>query len=317
MKPFKDQGWQYYDRCKTIMYASKARGGRAFFVGIGSAVTPVSQAGSSSNPTESTISLDHSPPATDPSINSFGEIQMNNAIASLYAAQSQMKPTFPSFGHTGVMGDDGEVISVSSSSYGIKRSHESMTTSTPPSSQSFSPQPPPSVQSTSQSSNPSVSSIPLPSTSPPKKRSKGSKISNVIAPPSRAQKEKLTTALAVNGMQGTLNRMTDMLANVLDPNALATAFVSASQATPTTSSTSTSDTSMGTSQPPASGSSTASCDKRAALQHLRRDDNLTSDEKGRLLNIFTKNPDVVETYLEVLDDDVLRLSYVHELLKEI
>jgi hypothetical protein len=29
-----------------------------------------------------------------------------------------------------------------------------------------------------------------------------------------------------------------------------------------------------------------------------------------------KNPDVVETYLEVLDDDVLRLGYARELLRD-
>ena len=102
-----------------------------------------------------------------------------------------------------------------------------------------------------------------------------------------------------------------MLANVLDPNELASAFVSASA-----SSSSTSNTSMGPAQPPAAGSSTASSDKRAVLKHLKHDDGLTRDEKVRLLNIFTKNPDAVETYLEVLDDDVLRLGYARELLKD-
>ena len=53
------------------------------------------------------------------------------------------------------------------------------------------------------------------------------------------------------------------------------------------------------------------------LQHLKHDDGLTHDEKARLLNIFTKNPDAVETYLEVLDDDLLRLGYARELLKDI
>ena len=112
--------------------------------------------------------------------------------------------------------------------------------------------------------------------------------------------------------------MTDMLANVLDPNALATAFVtaSASQAAPASASaSSTCDTSMG--PPAAAGSSTASSDKRAVLQHLKHDDGLTHGEKARLLNIFTKNPDAIETYLEVLDDDELRLGYAHELLKDI
>lgn len=332
MRPFKNQGWLYYDRCKTIMYASKARGGRAFFAGIGSAVTPASS--SSSNiamaPVESTITIDHSALAMDPFGNSFGDIDnMTNAVASLYAAQSQLKPTFPPFGH-GVMGDDGEVISVSSSSHasGIKRSHDSMTTTStgiPPSSRSLSSQHPPSMQSTGPTSDPSIPSEfnLLPSSSPPKKRSKGSKIrEDVIAPPSREKKEKLTTAVAVNGMQGTINRMTDMLANVLDPNALATAFVnanasaSASASAPSTSSTST--TSKGPAQPPAAaGSSIASSNKRAVFRHLKHDDGLTHDEKARLLNIFTKDPDAVETYLEVLDDDVLRLGYAHELLKDI
>jgi hypothetical protein len=324
MKPFKNQGWSFYDRCKMIMYASKARGGRAFFAGVGSAVTPV--ASSSSNiataPAESTIPANHSAPAIDPLVNSFGDIHMTNAIASLYAAQSQVKPTFPPFGH-GVMGDDGEGISVSSSNYGIKRSHGSMTApSIPPSSSS---QPLPSVQSaglSGPSSDPSISSNALPpgppSPGPPKKRSRGSKISDVVAPPSRAQKEKMTAAVAVNGMQGTLNRMTDMLANVLDPNALATAFVtaSASQAAsaPASMSSTSADTSIG---PAAAGSSTASSDKRAVLQHLKHDDSLTRDEKARLLNIFTKDRDAVETYLEVLDDDMLRLAYARELLKDI
>jgi hypothetical protein len=52
------------------------------------------------------------------------------------------------------------------------------------------------------------------------------------------------------------------------------------------------------------------------LQHVKHDNGLTSDEKARLLNIFTKNPGAVETYLEVLDDDILRLGYAHELLKD-
>lgn len=312
MKPFKDQGWLYYDKCKTIMYASKARGGRAFFAGVGSAVTPTSSSSRkiATAPVESTIT-----PATDPFVNSF-----TNAVASLYAAQSQVKPTCLPLGHgvTG-MGDDGEVASVSSSSYGIKRSHDSMTTtSIPLSSRSLSSQPPPSMQSTSPSSDPSITSTgdPLPPTSPPKKRSRGSKNSDVIAPPSRAQKEKLTTAVAVNGMQGTINRMTDMLANVLDPNALATAFVTASASAPVSVSAS---STSGPAQllAAAAGSSTASSDKRAVLQHLKNDDALTLAEKARLLNIFTKNPDAVETYLEVLDVDVLRLGYVRELLKDI
>jgi hypothetical protein len=122
-------------------------------------------------------------------------------------------------------------------------------------------------------------------------------------------------------MQGTINRMTDMLATVLDPNALATAFVTASSSAvaPASASASSSDTSMGpgSAQPPAAaGSSTASSDKRAVLQHLKQDDGLSHVEKARLLNIFTKNPDAVETYLEVLDDDVLRLGYARELLKD-
>lgn len=248
---------------------------------------------------------------------------MTSAIANLYAtAQSQAKPTFPPFGH-GLMGDDGEVLSVSSSSYGInKRSHESMsTTSIPPSpsSQSLSSQPPPSsTQLTSPSSNPSNPSGPLPPTSPgpPKKRSRGSKTSDVIAPPSRKQKEKLTTAVAVNGMQGTINRMTDMLANVLDPNALATAFVTASASAPASTSSGPTHAHAAQLVPAAAGSSTALSDKRMVLQHLKRDDSLTHDEKARLLNIFTKNPDVVETYLEVLDDDVLCLGYARELLRD-
>ena len=52
------------------------------------------------------------------------------------------------------------------------------------------------------------------------------------------------------------------------------------------------------------------------LQHLKHDDSLTRDEKARLLSIFAKNPDVVETYLEMLDDDDLHLGYAHELLKD-
>ena len=328
MKPFKDQGWLYYDKCKTIMYASKAQGGRAFFAGVGSAITSASQASSSSKiatafTTESTISDDHGTPATDldPFIKNFGEIQnMTNTISSLYMTQSQLKPAFPLFGHAGIMGENGEVISVSSSSYSIKRSHDSMT-SISPSSQSLSSQPeqpqPTSMQSASPSPDPSISN-PLPPTSPLKKRSKGSKASNVIAPPTCTQKEKLTTAVAVNGMQGTINRMTDMLATVLDLNALATAFVAASASAPASvSQSSTSDTSMAPAQlPAAAGSSTAS-DKRAVLQHLKHNDNLTHEEKARLLNVFTKYPAAVETYLEVLDDDVLRLGYAHELLKDI
>ena len=132
------------------------------------------------------------------------------------------------------------------------------------------------------------------------------------------QKEKLTTAVAVNGMQGTINHMTDILATVLDPNALATAFVTASASAPASASqSSTFDTSMAPAQlPAAAGSSTASPDKHAVLQHLKHDDSLTHDEKACLLNVFTKNPEVVETYLEVLDDDVLRLGYACELLKD-
>ena len=325
MKPFKDQGWSYYDKCATIMYASKARGGRAFFVGLGA---PASSSSSNvaTTPMESTtISVDHGSPTymTDPLIDSFGEIHnISNTISSLYAAQSHAKPTFPHFGQAGgVMGDDGELVSVSSSSYGIKRSHDSMTTSISPSSQSLSSQPPPSMQSTGPSSDPSNPSEthPLPPTSPPKKRSRGSRTSDAIAPPSRAQKGKLTTAVAVNGMQGTINRMTDMLATVLDPNALATAFVSASASAPAASAptSTTPDTSMGPAHPPAAaGSSTAPSDKRVVLQHVKHDGDLAPDEKARLLNIFTKNPGAVETYLEVLDDDILRLGYAHELLKD-
>jgi len=330
MKPFKDQGWQYYDQCKTIMYASKARGGRAFFAGVGSTVdTPASTSSNPSNaipaPVESSIPIDPS------LINSFGDTEIHNTLNNLYhAAHTQARRTLlPPFGHaSGVMGDDGEVISISSSNYGLKRSHESMSTSTStsgiPQSLSSQPQAPPSTtQSTGLSSDPSIRVPgPLPPTSPPKKRSKG-KSKDLVAPPSRAQKEKITTAVAVNGMQGTINRMTDMLANVLDPNELAKAFVNASasasqgQDAASASASSTSDTSMGPPPPPAAaGSSTASTDKRAVLQHLRHDDDLTHDEKARLLNIFTKNPDAVETYLEVIDDDMLRLGYARELLKD-
>ena len=177
--------------------------------------------------------------------------------------------------------------------------------------------PPSSTQLTGPSSNPSDPSGPLPPTSPPKKRSRGSKTSDVIAPPSRTQKEKLTTAVAVNGMQGTINRMTDMLANVLDPNALATAFITASASAPVSMSLGPARAHAAQLAPAAAGSSTASSDKRMVLQHLKHDESLTHDEKVQLLNIFTKNPDVVETYLEVLDDDMLRLGYARELLKNI
>jgi hypothetical protein len=68
--------------------------------------------------------------------------------------------------------------------------------------------------------------------------------------------------------------------------------------------------------PAAAGSSTASSDKRTALQHLKHDDSLTRDEKACLLIFFTKNPDVVETYLEVLDDNLLCLDYLWEILKD-
>ena len=53
------------------------------------------------------------------------------------------------------------------------------------------------------------------------------------------------------------------------------------------------------------------------LQHLKHNDNLTHEEKACLLNVFTKYPAAVETYLEVLDDDVLRLGYARKLLKDI
>ena len=99
MKPFKDQGWLYYDKCKTIMYASKAQGGCAFFAGVGSAVTSASQASSSSNiatafTTESTISNDHGTPATDLDffIKNFGEIWSG----SLYLSE-RVKTTNPVF----------------------------------------------------------------------------------------------------------------------------------------------------------------------------------------------------------------------------
>ena len=168
------------------------------------------------------------------------------------------------------------------------------------------------MQSTGLSSDPSIPSDHLTPTSPPKKHSRGSKNSDVIAPPSRTQKEKLTMAVAVNGMQGTINRMTDMLANVLDPNALAIAFATASA-----SASSMSNSSMGPAQlPAAAGSSTASSDKRAVLQHLKHDDGLTHGEKARLLKNFMKNLDAVETYMEVLDDDALCLGFAQELLKD-
>ena len=54
----------------------------------------------------------------------------------------------------------------------------------------------------------------------------------------------------------------------------------------------------------------------AVVVDVVHNDSLTRDEKARLLSIFTKNPDVVETYLEVLDDDDLHLGYAHELLKD-
>jgi hypothetical protein len=238
MKPFKDQGWQYYDRCKTIMYASEARGGRAFFAGVGSTGTVDTPASTSSNPSNDIPAPVESSIPIDPSlINSFGDTEIHNTLNNLYhAAHTQARPTLlPPFGHaSGVMGDDGEVISISSSNYGLKRSHESMSTSTStsdiPQSLSSQPQAPLSTQSTGLSSDPSIRVPgPLPPTSPPKKCSTGKgKSKDVVAPPSRAQKEKITTAVAVNGMQGTINRMTDMLANVLDPNELAKAFVNAS-----------------------------------------------------------------------------------------
>jgi hypothetical protein len=106
-------------------------------------------------------------------------------------------------------------------------------------------------------------------------------------------------------MQGTINHMTDMLANVLDPNTLAAAFVTAS------ASASTSPT------PAVIGSSTSSSDKPVLLRHLKSDNGLTHSEKARLLNIFTKNPGAVEMYLELLDDDELRHGYAHELLKDV
>ena len=292
MKPFKDQGWPYYNKCKTIMYASKARGGRAFFAGMDNALAPV--ASSSGNittsmaPIASASSSNDSAGTTDTFVHSFERThRMSNMITSLYAAQSQANPTpfqVPSLSISHLMRDDEEPISISSSNYGVKRSHDSMTTtSDPPLSQSQSLSSQQSQPSAGPSSHPNISSNSPPS--PPKKRSKGSKTSdNVIVPPSRTQKEKVTAAVAVNGMQGTINRMTDMLANVLDPNALAAAFITASASTST---------------------ATSSSNKRAALKHLKHDNGLDHDEKARLLNIFTKNPEAAETYVELLDDDEL------------
>ena len=323
MKPFKDQGWLYYNKCKTIMYSSKARGGRAFFAGVGDAATLVASCSSniSMGPIASTSSSDDRAAASDVFVNSFGEMHtMTNVITSLHAAQSRVKlKPFPLFGVSHLTGDEGELLSISSSSYGVKRSHDSMTTTSGPlsqsllsqshSSQSPSFQPLPSSQlgtSTSPSSHPDIPANPLPPASPPKKRSKGTKISdNVVAPPSRAQKEKVTAAVVVNGMQGTIDRMTDMLANVLDPNTLAAAFVTAS------ASASTSPT------PAVIGSSASLSDKCVLLQHLKNDNGLTHSEKARLLNIFMKNPGAVEMYLELLDDDELCHGYAHELLKDV
>lgn len=205
-----------------------------FFCRVGSTTDTPASTNSNSNSSNTipvTVESTISTPATDPSVSSFKEIHnMTNTLNSLYrAAQSQAIPTLlpnlPPFGHaSSVMGDDGEVISISSSSYGMKRSHDSdsMTTSTSTSiPQSLSSQPQAPSTSTALSSYPSIPG-PLSPASPLKKCSKG-KSKDVIAPPSRAQKEKITTAVAINGMQGTINHMTNMLANFLDPNELAKA----------------------------------------------------------------------------------------------
>jgi hypothetical protein len=92
--------------------------------------------------------------------------------------------------------------------------------------------------------------------------------------------QKITPAVAITGMQGTLNRLTDVFAESLIPKAVPT-------------------------------QQTVNTETRSKALHLlqTRDDGLSQQQKVEIVTIFMKNPDAMATYLD-LEDETIRTGWM-------
>ena len=112
------------------------------------------------------------------------------------------------------------------------------------------------------------------------RNSAGKVSSSVTGAPSSNIAMKITPAIAIHGMQGTLNRLTDVMERNLGPIP-----------------------------------DLAMTQRTQALTLLQeRDDNLTIEEKSEMIHHFTSNVAIAEVYL-ALNNDELRQAWLQSLLK--
>lgn len=152
--------------------------------------------------------------------------------------------------------------------------------------------PPASSVSTSISSGPSAHSISSLSvhnsanTRPKKKSALSRSVSSLAASSSN---RKITPAVAIHGMQGTLNRLTDIMEQNIQSKKL-TSTVSLTVPSPV---------------PSTVPSTVTSALKTQAITLVQtRNDNLSTFDKTKLIRAFTKDVELAEVYLALQDEEV-------------
>lgn len=158
----------------------------------------------------------------------------------------------------------------------------------------------PSAPSASSPSAPSVSSTSFHRSVNPSKKKKtllthnsalAGPVTSSVAPsgsPSHIA-TKITPAVAIHGMQGSLNRLTDIMERNIT---------------------------LGPSRSnPSRPDSSSSLRTRAIVLLQTRNDNLTTSEKTRVIHKFTKDIELAEVYV-ALEDDELRQDWLQEMLRD-
>lgn len=149
-----------------------------------------------------------------------------------------------------------------------------------------------SVQSAPSASSTSFHNSVIPPGSKKKKtaltHNSAGRISSSMAPQASGNiAMKITPAVAIHGMQGTLNRLTDIMERNIT---IGPSSSTRPQATPA-----------------------LSLRTRAILLLQTRNDNLSTSEKTKVIRKFTKDIELAEVYV-ALEDDELRQDWLHDLL---
>jgi hypothetical protein len=239
MKPFRNNGWAYYDRIQSILPNAGARGRHAF-----------------------SATQSERPPLDDEGSEEGGKEEVSGAVAS---------------GGKGIEGMDvdGETIGERSAS-GSKRKLSALGVGADDSDTIASTGGQPlSIKTSSEPARKKISSKP----------SSSSAVASSLVSEKRSRRStaaaKITPAVAISGMQGSINRLTDVF-----------------------------EKSLTTPQ------DTSSNERSQAIRLLQnRDEGLTQDEMVQMILLFTNKPTAPGTYLALERDDI-RKAWMEKILSD-